>query len=130
MGTLKLPYLTATGLYCAAIFWVSHQSELPVPQNAAFMFPGVDKVAHCLVYGGLAAVLSIGIRRSNDPAQPRVQWYVPVGFAILYGLSDEVHQLYVPQREFEWLDLAADGAGATLAQLCVYTLLRKPRANP
>jgi VanZ family protein len=97
MGSLKTSYLTATVLYCAAIFWLSQQSELPLPQNDAFVFPGLDKVVHCLMYGGgLTALLSTGIRESNDPAKGWVQWFVPVGFAILYGLSDEMHQIYVP----------------------------------
>ncbi|MCD6268587.1 MAG: VanZ family protein, partial [Deltaproteobacteria bacterium] len=30
---------------------------------------------------------------------------------LLYGLSDEIHQYYVPNREFSWMDLLADGAG-------------------
>ncbi len=130
MGSLKTSYLVATGVYCAAIFWLSQQSKLPLPENEAFTLPGIDKLAHCFMYGGLVALLSKGIRESNDPAKPWVQWFVPVGFAILYGLSDEVHQLYVRQRDFEWLDLAADGAGATLAQLGLYRLWRKPGAGP
>ncbi len=34
--------------------------------------------------------------------------------AILYGLSDEIHQLYVPGRLFDVLDILADSFGALL----------------
>ena len=127
MDPLKLRYWIAIALYCGGIFWLSSQSDPPIPKKNIFSFPGADKVAHGLLYAGLGALVSVGIRRSNNPVKSWMQWYVPVGFAILYGLSDEVHQLFVPDREFEWLDLVADGTGATLAQLCLYTLWRNPK---
>ncbi len=120
MPTLKIRYMLIIASYCAAIFWLSHQSDPPIPQKEAFSFPGADKLAHTILYAGLALVVSVGLYRSNETLTPRTQWFAPVIFAILYGLSDEIHQLYVPQREFEWLDLLADGTGATIAQYGLY----------
>ncbi len=40
---------------------------------------------------------------------------MPVIFAIAYGVSDEVHQWFVPRRSFDPWDLVADAAGAVLA---------------
>ena len=37
-----------------------------------------------------------------------------------YGWSDETHQLFVPRRTFQILDLATDLAGVTLAVLLIY----------
>lgn len=125
METLKTPYLIVVTLYCAGIFWLSHQSNPPVPDNDIFLFTGADKVAHGLLYAGLTFLISIGIRRSNPETKPWIQWYVPVGFAILYGLSDEIHQLYVPDRSFELLDLLFDGVGASLAQAGLYLIWQK-----
>lgn len=128
MGNLKPPYLIVTGLYCGFIFYLSSLSE---PPSAPASFPGVDKVAHGLLYAGLAATLSVGIRRSNDPARPSVQFWVPLLFASLYGLSDEVHQLFVPLRTFEWWDWAADSAGAGMAQLLLcFALWKVHRPGP
>ena len=122
MGDLKLPYFILTGLYCGFIFYLSSLSK-PLP--APVFFPGVDKVAHGLLYAGLAATLSVGIRRSNNPARPSVQFWVPLLFASLYGVSDEVHQLFVPSRTFDVWDLAADSAGAASAQLLLCLVLWK-----
>lgn len=101
------------------IFYLSSQPDPPRPD---FSFPGVDKLAHMTLYAGLAALLSIGIRRSNERTPFRVQFYVPVLFAALYGLTDEYHQRFVPYRTFEWADIAANALGA-LAVQCVLCLL-------
>lgn len=72
-----------------------------------------DKAGHALLYSGLGALsaraLAGGWRR------------VGVGSALgavvlsaLYGLTDELHQLFVPSRRPEALDLVADTIGAAL----------------
>lgn len=43
--------------------------------------------------------------------------------AWLYGLSDEIHQIFVPARTFQVLDLFVDGVGAALGVL-VFILIR------
>ncbi len=79
--------------------------------------PGVDKVAHAILYGGLTLCFSWGLKRSNTDVRYWVQCFVPVIFAMLYGLSDEIHQLFVPKRNFDWWDWCADIVGAILAQV-------------
>jgi len=37
---------------------------------------------------------------------------ITVGFCVIYGLADELHQLLVPARVFDGWDLAADALGA------------------
>ncbi len=113
MAELRARYVFLTGAYCAFIFYLSSISEPPDP---GFSFPYMDKVVHVLLYGGLAATLSVGIRRSNEVVSLRVQLWAPIVFAVLYGVTDEVHQIYVSNRGWELLDLVADGVGAVLAQ--------------
>lgn len=40
-------------------------------------------------------------------------------FCLLYGLTDEFHQTFVPGRTADWHDLRNDGIGAALAMLAV-----------
>ncbi len=40
-----------------------------------------------------------------------------VCLAVVYGLTDELHQYFVPGREVEFLDILADGTGAFLGQM-------------
>lgn len=75
-----------------------------------------DKVAHAILYAGLAAVVSLGIRCSNDGVHLAVQIVIPILFATLYGITDEIHQIFVPRRSCDFMDVIADFAGATLMQ--------------
>jgi len=113
MHPLKPRYYLLTGLYCAGIFWMSSKSLDELPQMP---LPGLDKAVHMVLYGGLAAVVSLGIRRSGKSVRPAVQILAPLGFCLLYGLSDEIHQSFIPNRSFDLLDLAADGGGAAAVQ--------------
>ena len=52
--------------------------------------------------------VSVGMRRSGKPVSPGTV-FVPILFAALYGLTDEIHQLCVPNRT--WLRGHAGGLG-------------------
>jgi len=110
---VKLPYVLLTLAYCAGIFWLSSQQIVLSPE---LIFPGQDKLVHMILFGGLAAVVSTGLRRSGREVPPVAQFYVPVVFAAVYGLSDEIHQLFVPTRSFDLADVLADVLGAFLVQ--------------
>ena len=94
-----LRYLPAL-VWAASIFGLSSQSRLPgVPS-----LPGIDKVLHAGAYGLLAAMLLW--------AQPRPR--LALLLAVLYGISDELHQATVPGRNADVLDAVADAAGALM----------------
>lgn len=122
-------YGLLTVLYCTGIFVFSSQ---PKPLGVDLPFPGADKVAHLTVYAGLAACVSLGIRRSGRRVSRRVQFLAPMVFASLYGVFDEVHQLFVPHRTFSMVDILADTAGATLMQgfLCCWVWQIYPLRRP
>ncbi len=79
----------------------------PVADPQPPPFPHFDKVAHA----GMWAVMSfLGI--ASVSTRQRFAWVV--GFVCVLGLVTESIQILVPGRSFEWLDLAADCAGALL----------------
>ncbi|MCX5757572.1 MAG: VanZ family protein [Candidatus Hydrogenedentes bacterium] len=124
---MKPHFVMLTIAYCAGIFWLSSSVS---PVNATPQFPQEDKLAHIVLYGGLAAVVSVGIRRSDKPASFRKQFWAPVVFASLYGMSDEFHQLFGPGRYCELGDMLADATGALLAQLVLcYAIWRLNRGR-
>jgi VanZ family protein len=38
---------------------------------------------------------------------------------LAYAIFDEVHQIAIPGRSFEWVDLGTDGAGMALGAIMV-----------
>ena len=51
--------------------------------------------------------------------------------AFLYGLTDEIHQAFVPGREASALDVMADGAGAMIgSRLFVWTRRNGSKGAP
>lgn len=96
-------------LYAALIFGLSSSSNLPdLPKGLN------DKGAHLLLYCGFGFLLARALAGGLGRRVPA--WVLPfvVLLAMAYGVSDEVHQLFVPHRQFDLLDLAADAAGALL----------------
>jgi VanZ family protein len=109
----------------ALIFVASHQSQ-PIPVGPPF--PHADKVAHLGIYAvlaGLAARALLGLGQGGR----RAVWLAIV-LCSLYGALDEWHQSFVPGRDPDPLDWAADTAGAGLgAALVVVLPRRKSRAS-
>ncbi len=99
-------------LYAAAIF---HFSSLPNPEEELpeLLIKEVsDKVLHLVEYGILGALCHRAFRWAAGPVAARQAVMLAICMAALYGLSDEVHQSFVPSREASWLDWAADSVGA------------------
>lgn len=90
------------------IFFLSHQSgdNLNLPT-----FVGADKLMHMIAYGTLAVtVLWFLGKKGLD--RPRFTVAGTVLFCLLYGVSDEFHQSFIPLRSVSVFDLLADTAGA------------------
>jgi VanZ family protein len=118
-----LPDLVPLIVYCVFIFIQSH---LPVP----FEMPEVshfDKLLHLGAYG----VMAILFYRTYQAGWPRAMqqaliWASVISTA-LYGLSDEIHQYFVPQRSADPLDWLADAIGGALGAVIYQRLFDATR---
>jgi VanZ family protein len=118
MGAGSAAWWIASGAYALVIFALSSQ---PDPLGVQRLPPFADKIIHALVFGGLSFVLHMAWRRSF-PGRP---WFWPViVITALYGLSDEIHQSFVPGRFMDAWDLMADTVGACAVQWVLAT--RRP----
>ena len=102
-------YWMAAAVYAAAIFI---QSALPSALDTASM-PGADKISHAAAYGLMAML--VGNALAAWPMARRqavVIAVVAAALAALYGLSDEIHQAWVPSRYADPADWIADLIGA------------------
>jgi VanZ family protein len=103
----------AAGLYALAIFLLAGQSYPLGVKHLPFL---VDKAIHVLVYGAFSVVLFAALRHSRPRTPSLVLAGVAAVIAVLYGLSDEYHQSFIPFRHTDAYDLAANTVGAVVAQ--------------
>ena len=99
--------------YLGLIFYLSGMSS--VPWNITYP----DYLMHAVEYFGLATLLA---RALNDglrkPVQARVL-LLSFTLCAVYAITDEVHQMFVPNRLADYRDVISDvvGAGAGLILL-------------
>ncbi len=102
--TLWGPFLGAL----AVVFWLSSRSDVP---GARYIW---DKLLHTIGYAGLG-VLAL---RAFHGGFERPRWTATcyAGLTvILWGISDEFHQSFVPGRDATAWDVVADAVGFAVA---------------
>jgi VanZ family protein len=116
MGQM-LWYWVPVAFYAGAIFYFSAQSH-PDEQLPSFLFIQIsDKVLHAVEYGILSLLCYRTFRWAAGPAVARQAVVLAIVTSSLYGITDEVHQAFVPFRESSWLDWLADTIGAAIGAL-------------
>ena len=107
-------------LWAAVIFGLS---SIPGTQLPPVDLPQADKLAHLLVYAVMGALALRGVRRIRqfDDPQPQTMRKRDLAAAIalttLYGISDEIHQQWTPNRTPDLHDVVADALGGVLGSL-------------
>jgi VanZ family protein len=150
--------ISLTILYAGFIFYLSAQTNLSVPasifkipimyeladiaENLGFGFlidiadyahGHIDKIAHMFLYFGLGVLLHLTFKNSDNVVLKKYAAIFAVILGIIYGVSDEYHQSFVPGRSSSVHDLLADGIGVTIAQVLFVILilinLRRKKEN-
>ena len=110
----QLKYWLPVYLYLILIFYLSSQSVIPASTMAAERFYIKPYLQHILIYTGLALTISRASNYSKNSSS-----FLVVFSTTLYGLTDEIHQYFVPGRTFEFLDIGMDFLGAILALVLI-----------
>ncbi len=124
MTPFRLVLWIPVAVYMAAIFYASSLSVLPGPVGYWFS----DTLLHMACYGGLALftlrALAGGKWAGVHAGVALAAWLI----AVLYGVTDEWHQMYVPGRTPELRDLVNDaiGALAALGAAGAWSIMRGP----
>jgi VanZ family protein len=99
--------------YAVLIFIQSHHS---VPEEVP-SWTFLDKVLHMAGYGLFGALFYRAYGSRRKKYSTRRLAITSVVATVLYGLSDEVHQYFVPFRTADPLDLLADAIGGVIGVL-------------
>ena len=118
--TLNFYYRLPLVGFCVFLFW---QSCFPSPYSAP-LFPHDDKLMHMGAYGFLAFLAARNLHREKPLYSRTALKVLAILFACLYGLSDEIHQAFVPERTASAWDFAADISGSILGACFYFDLLR------
>jgi len=103
-------------IYMGIIFGLS---SIPGDNISSLPFPFSDKIAHLVEYTGLGWLLGNAFHWS------------PLAILVgsIYGITDEIHQLFVPGREFDFMDMLCDAIGCSLGQFIGLLVRLKKRGN-
>lgn len=91
-------------------------SSIPGHEIPTFEFSYSDKVAHCGIYGVMGALCFRALRLTTRLRVVTAILVVPL-IVLAYGISDEFHQMFVPQRSSDVLDVVADVIGGGLGAI-------------
>lgn len=114
-------------VWMAVIFWFSsegHDASTARSDAVVGMLPGVSgwpqdvatfltrKAAHAFIYFVLG-VLMFAVVKDYAPSRKHAVW-VSVLFVLLYAMSDELHQAFVPGRSAELRDVLIDSVAGSV----------------
>lgn len=107
----------------ALIFLMSSRST--VPQTPGLSSEVAAAAGHVAVYG----ILAILVARALFPAMARFATVTLLAWSVsvLYGISDEYHQSFVPGRFASIDDVVFDAIGAAIGLTVYYIYLRRQR---
>lgn len=110
---MRVPWfykVIATILYAAFIYYESSQdtSSVSLPSYS-------DKVIHFMVFGFLCLMICWTLSSVTLGNKRIYKIILAIGITSLYGISDEFHQFFTPNRSVDIFDWLADTAGAVTA---------------
>jgi VanZ family protein len=110
-------YWLPLALYCLLIFF---QSSKPSFEHLPHI-PYFDKFLHFVGYALLGILFFRAFRTMRLKQSRQLLILFSILCATLYGISDEIHQYFVPFREASFLDVIANTLGSVFG-VYIYSL--------
>ncbi|HHT9107571.1 MAG TPA: VanZ family protein [Candidatus Wunengus sp. YC64] len=112
---IKIPWISKcilTLVYAGIIYWESSRdtSSVSLPYHT-------DKIVHFMEFGLLCLMTCWLLSSVRIWTNGIYKIILAVGVTSLYGISDEFHQLFTPNRSVDVFDWMADTIGAVTAGL-------------
>jgi VanZ family protein len=112
-GSWMLAWLPVAA-YMAVIFYFSSLSH-PDEKLPKVLFEALsDKLLHAIEYAVLAVLSYRAFRSAAGSFAAKYALVFAIITASLYGVTDEVHQAFVPLRTAGWSDWVADTVGGVI----------------
>lgn len=111
--------------YCGLIYL---QSAYPSPENVPHL-PFFDKLVHVAAYALLGILFFRAYRTTRLNARLKTVMLISIVSSAVYGVSDEIHQHFVPFRQADFLDVLADLLGSVFGVYVYQFVLSKQRVS-
>lgn len=102
------------------IYFLSSRSHFPVEAPSWMFF--ADKIAHAMIFGLLGFLFLRAWLHGQWEHITTSACVLTVLFVLLYGISDEAHQMFVPNRTPSVEDIIADVTGGCIAAVVFHVL--------
>ena len=88
--------------------------------------PDFDKIVHAALFGGLAFLFAVPLLKSHFSFRQKLNYSVKISLAtVIWGIIIEfLQKFYVPSRDFDLLDWAADCIGVIIAFWIIIRILK------
>ena len=112
---IKIPWILKcilTAAYAGIIYWESSRDT-----SSISLSHHTDKLVHFAEFGLLCLMTCWSLSTARIGSKNIYKLILAIGITSLYGMSDEFHQYFTPNRSAEIFDWLADTAGAVTAGL-------------
>jgi VanZ family protein len=124
----RLAYVLPALVVAGTIFYLSSLEEIDLPlEGIAFN----DLILHAAAYFVFGVTLLIAAYPANRlRTKPLSTYAIILAIGMAYGLSDEIHQFFVPNRDCSLADFCADtfGIAAALFGYVVWRRIKNRRS--
>jgi len=88
--------------------------------------PNFDKLVHAALFGGLAFLFALPLLKSGFSEKQKINYSIKISLAsVVWGITIEFMQkFFVPSRDFDLLDWAADTIGVIIAFWIIIRILK------
>ena len=108
----QLKYWLPVYLYLILIFYFSSQSIIPASTVLSERFYVRPYLQHILIYTGLALTISRASNYSKSSSN-----FLVIFSTTFYGLTDEIHQYFVPGRYSSFKDILINSIGVLIISI-------------
>ncbi len=78
-------------------------------------------MAHCLEFMGLSVLI---FNATYSTWKMNFTPLIAFGGTVLYAITDEIHQIFVPERAFQISDILVDSTGALIGAIASFIILK------
>ncbi|MBW1758802.1 MAG: VanZ family protein [Deltaproteobacteria bacterium] len=101
------------------------QSSRPSPANFPHNIAHIDKLLHFFGYALLGVLFARAFKTRSAKNNLKLLMVLSIILSGLYGISDEIHQAFVPFRDGDIMDILADILGSICGVFAYYSVTNK-----